>query len=104
MSSTHQSILVRFAIVYLVMVVLFLLAIYKIVIIQMVEKDKWMAVAERLERPDKEVPANRGNIFSHDGKLMASTIPYYYLYMHTRVEALHMKNGELFKKNIDSLA
>lgn len=104
MSSTHQSILVRFAIVYLVMVVLFLLAIYKIVVIQMVEKDKWMAVAERLERPDKEVPANRGNIFSHDGKLMASTIPYYYLYMDTRVEALHMKNGELFKENIDSLA
>ena len=104
MSSTHQSILVRFAIVYLVMVVLFLFAIYKIVIIQMVEKDKWMAVAERLERPDKEVPANRGNIFSHDGKLMASTIPYYYLYMDTRVEALHMKNGELFKENIDSLA
>jgi len=104
MSSTHQSILVRFAIVYLVMVVLFLFAIYKIVVIQMVEKDKWMAVAERLERPDKEVPANRGNIFSHDGKLMASTIPYYYLYMDTRVEALHMKNGELFKKNIDSLA
>ncbi len=104
MSSTHQSILVRFAIVYLVMVVLFLLAIYKIVIIQVVEKDKWMAVAERLDRPDKEVPANRGNIYSHDGKLMASTIPYYYLYMDTRVEALHMKNGELFKENIDSLA
>lgn len=104
MSSTHQSILVRFAIVYLVMVVLFLLAIYKIVVIQVVEKDKWMAVAERLDRPDKEVPANRGNIYSHDGKLMASTIPYYYLYMDTRVDALHMKNGELFKQNIDSLA
>ncbi|MCB9071286.1 MAG: transpeptidase family protein [Prevotellaceae bacterium] len=104
MSSTHQSILARFAIVYLVMVVLFLLAIYKIVVIQVVEKDKWMAVAERLERPDKKVQANRGNIYSHDGKLMASTIPYYYLYMDTRVEALHMKNGRLFKDNIDSLS
>lgn len=104
MSSTHHSILVRFAIVYLLMVVLFLLAIAKMVFIQVVEKDKWMAVSERLERPDKELPANRGNIYSHDGKLMASTIPYYYLYMDTRVEALHKDNGQEFKKNIDSLA
>lgn len=104
MSSTHQSILARFAIVYLVVVVLFMATIYRIVTIQFFEKDNWMAVSERLERPDKEVPANRGNIYSYDGKLMASTIPYYYLYMDTRVEALHMNNGKLFKDNIDSLA
>lgn len=104
MSSTHQSILVRFAIVYLIVVLLFAASVYRIVMIQFVEKDNWMAISERLNRPDKEMIANRGNIYSHDGKLMASTIPYYYLYMDTRVEALHLKNGELFKKHIDSLA
>lgn len=35
---------------------------------------------------------------------MASSIPSYYVYMDTRVEALHLKEGELFTQNIDSLA
>ena len=66
MSSTHQSILVRFAIVYLIVVLLFAASVYRIVMIQFVEKDNWMAISERLNRPDKEMIANRGNIYSHD--------------------------------------
>lgn len=104
MSSNHQSILIRFAIVYLIVVALFGFTIYRMVAIQGWERSKWLAVAERLQRPEKEVPANRGNIYSGDGKLMASTIPYYYLYMDTRVEYLHVKNGKNFKDSIDAVA
>ncbi|HLP05321.1 MAG TPA: penicillin-binding transpeptidase domain-containing protein, partial [Paludibacter sp.] len=37
-------------------------------------------------------------------RLMASSIPTYYIYMDLRVPALHEKNGILFKQNLDSVA
>jgi cell division protein FtsI (penicillin-binding protein 3) len=44
------------------------------------------------------------NIFSSDGRLLASSIPTYYIYMDLRVPALQENNGQLFLENIDSLS
>lgn len=70
-----------------------------------VEKDKWMKVAEGLKRPDHTIVPGRGNIYSCDGRLMATNVPYYRLYMDFRSRGflpdtfLHAKNNGL-----DSLA
>lgn len=45
------------------------------------EKDYWQAVANRLVNEDVKVPSTRGNIISSDGKLMASSLPEYRIYM-----------------------
>ncbi|WP_102407173.1 penicillin-binding protein [Parabacteroides bouchesdurhonensis] len=46
-----------------------------------VEKDVWEKVAEKQKRPNRLVLPGRGNIYSSDGKLMATSVPRYYLYI-----------------------
>ncbi|OAV72071.1 Peptidoglycan synthase FtsI precursor [Bacteroidales bacterium Barb4] len=51
-----------------------------------VEKEKWEKVSESQKRPDRLVYPERGNIYSYDGKLMATSVPRYYLYMDFRAD------------------
>jgi len=104
MADKRKDIVLRFGIVYTFICMLFLYVIYHIVIIQFVERDNWLALAAKSKRTDIVVKPNRGNIYACDGRLMASSIPTYYVYMDLRVPALHEKNGKLFKDNIDSVA
>lgn len=104
MADKRKSIVLRFGIVYFIILFLFSLVVYRIVVLQFVEKDKWLEVASKNKKTDIRVKPNRGNIFACDGRLMASTIPTYNIYMDTRVPALHEKDGKLFDENIDSLA
>ena len=46
-----------------------------------VEKDKWLKVAESQKRPNRMILPSRGNIYSEDGKLMATSVPRYYMYI-----------------------
>ena len=70
---------------YTVVIVLFFIAFVAILAtilkIQFVEGKEWRVLGARLKMEDVLVPANRGNILSRDGQLMASTVPYYGLYM-----------------------
>ncbi|HOJ66199.1 MAG TPA: penicillin-binding protein 2, partial [Paludibacteraceae bacterium] len=104
MADQHKNIVFRFGIVYVFIVVAFLLVIYKIITIQFFERENWLALAAKNVKTNIEVKANRGNIFSSDGRLMASSIPTYYIYMDLRVPALQENNGQLFHENIDSLS
>ena len=45
------------------------------------EKTKWTKVAESRKKPNRLVNPSRGNIYSADGKLMATSVPRYYLYV-----------------------
>ncbi len=104
MAGKRDSIVLRFGIVYFGIVLLFVAVILRIVYLQTAEKDEWLAVAAKSRKTDIVVKPNRGNIFACDGRLMASTIPTYYIYMDTRVPALRDKDGQLFKEKVDSLA
>ncbi len=53
---------------------------------------------------EEEIKPKRGNIYSCDGQLMASSVPIYRLHMDTQVEALHVNDGKLFKEYIDSVS
>lgn len=104
MSDKRKNIVLRFGVVYTIICLSFVAVLYRIVIIQFVEHDKWMALAAQNIKTNIVVKPNRGNIFACDGRLMASSIPTYYVYMDLRVPALHEKGGKLFKDNIDSVA
>lgn len=52
-----------------------------------VEKEKWLKVAESQKRPNRLVLPGRGNIYSADGKLMATSVPRYYMYIDFRADA-----------------
>ena len=103
MEDRRRNIVFRFGILYLLIVGAFVMVIAKIVIIQTTERDEWLALHERnAVRANVEVPAQRGNIYSADGRLMASTIPTYRVFMDMRVPAL--KKDSLFYKNVNSLS
>ena len=69
------------------------------------EKKEWLKVAEDMKRPDLMVNPTRGNIYSDDDRIMATSSPQYYMYMDFRAEGfardsfLNSNNN-----NIDSLA
>lgn len=101
----RKSIIHRFTWVYLAVCLLFLLAIGRMAVIMTIERDQWMNTARKYtERKSRIVKAERGNIYSDNGQLISATIPYYSLYMDTKVEALHAKGGKLYQENIDSLS
>lgn len=104
MSEKRRNIVLRFGIVYFIILFAFFLVLYRIIVLQYVEKDQWLNLAAKNKKTDIVVKPNRGNIFACDGRLMASSIPTYYVYMDTRVPALHEDGGVLFADNVDSLA
>jgi cell division protein FtsI (penicillin-binding protein 3) len=69
------------------------------------ERDKWVEVAKRLQRPDRTVHPVRGNIYSCDGKLMAVSIPCYYLYIDFRADGF-LRDTFLYSghNGVDSLS
>ena len=104
MTDKRTNIVLRFGIVYTLICLSFLLVLYRIFVIQFVEHDQWMALAAKSVKTNITVKPTRGNIYACDGRLMASSIPMYYVYMDTRVQALRAEKGLLFKNNIDSLS
>jgi len=109
MADKRKDIVLRFGIVYTIICLSFVAVIYKIVVIQTVERERWMSLAAQNVKTDIAVKPNRGNIYACDGRLMASSIPTYYVYMDLRVPALHnpsprKKTGTLFEDNVDSVS
>jgi len=73
--------------------------------ITFVEKDKWAKEAEKYKLNDRIINPNRGNIYSADGKLMATSMPRYYLYIDFQAEGFRKDSFLHSKKNgIDSLS
>lgn len=70
-----------------------------------VEKEKWEKVAESQKRPNRLVLPGRGNIYSEDGKLMATSVPRYYMYIDFKADGLDVDTFKYSKRNgVDSLA
>ena len=100
----RKSIVNRFTIVYFVIVALFAIAVFRMGWIMTVERGAWLAEAKKLDKKEREIDPERGNLYAADGSLVTATLPYYALYMDLNVDALGTKKGkERFEKNIDSL-
>ena len=91
MSDEQRNTVWRFAMIFIVIFLGFCAVIGKIIYIQAVERDEWLKVAEKQVPTNKPIKATRGNILDCNGRLLASSMPQYYMYMDTRVPALHEK-------------
>jgi cell division protein FtsI (penicillin-binding protein 3) len=67
--------------------------------IQFVEGEKWAAMGERISFDYKRVKATRGNIYSDNGSLLATSLPFYKIAFDAT-----LPKDEVFKKGVDSLA
>ncbi len=80
----RDQIVWRSGIVYFLIALLALAILVRILILQVVEHGKWSAMSEKYVYKTAELPANRGDILAMDGRLLASSVPYYTIYMDTR--------------------
>lgn len=104
MSENVRHTILRFALVFISIALLFVVVLFRVIKLQTVERDKWLGLVEKREDNQRTKRAIRGNIYDCEGRLLASSVPQYNIYMDTRVEALHMNGGELFWSHVDSIA
>ena len=104
MNDEQRNTVWRFAMIFIIILVGFVAVLAKIIYIQTAERDEWLKVAERQVPTHRPIRATRGNILDCNGRLLASSMPQYYIYMDTRVPALHENNNKLFNTHVDTLA
>ncbi|HSN50592.1 MAG TPA: penicillin-binding transpeptidase domain-containing protein, partial [Bacteroidales bacterium] len=82
--AARDEIVWRAGLVYIGIGLLALLLLVKIIILQYVQRGKWADMSEKYVFKTGEMQANRGDILTSDGRLLASSVPYYTIYMDTR--------------------
>ena len=91
----------RFFVLYIIITLAFAAIIYQLVDIQYAQGEQLRAISQKHFPQADTITAKRGNILSDDGRLLSSSIPYYYLYFDTRVAALHEVNKKTGKTYFD---
>lgn len=104
MSENVKHTVLRFAIVFGVILLFFIVVFVRIISLQTVHRSELEAMVADRDSVYKTIKAVRGNIFDCEGRLLASSVPQYSIHMDTRVEALHMNKGKLFYEYVDSIA
>jgi len=104
MSETIRNTIMRFALIVLFILSGFTVVIIQIIRIQTVQKDELEKIAAGQHGTTEVLLPNRGNILDARGRLLAGSLPEYYVHMDTRVEALHLKKDSLYLRYADSIA
>jgi cell division protein FtsI (penicillin-binding protein 3) len=73
--------------------------VVKISHIQFVQGEEWAAMGERISFDYKRVKATRGNIYSDNGSLLATSLPFYKIAFDASIPS-----EEVFREGVDSLA
>lgn len=94
-----RSILIRVRIAFLGVVAFALLIAARIGHIQIVEGEKWKKMGEEITFQWKKVKPTRGNIYSDNGSLLATSLPFYRLAMDAT-----RPSDEIFRSGIDELS
>jgi cell division protein FtsI (penicillin-binding protein 3) len=99
MAIEDKHISFRIYLVALAMVLMAFAIVFKLTNIQWVEGDYYRKKAKEKTVKKFDIPANKGNIYSADGSLLATSIPNYEI----RFDAV-TPDSELFESAVDSLA
>lgn len=81
MAVNKKNIMTRYFFVILIMILIGVAIVVKGGITMFADRQYWQDVADRFVKENVTVKPNRGNIISSDGKLMASSLPEYKIYM-----------------------
>lgn len=94
-----RSILFRVRIAFLLTSAIGIAIFYKITQVQFVDGDKWRQMSEDIHLQYRPVKATRGNIYSGDGSLLATSLPFYRVVLDPSIS-----REDRFRTDIDSLA
>ena len=75
----------------------------RVIYIQQAEGDEWRKLAKDQQQKIETIDAERGTIYSEDGNMLSTSIPYFDIYIDFAADGLRAKNGKVFKENVDSL-
>jgi len=98
----RTDILLRVYIAFGLIVLLAFAVLFKLFHLQFSEGKKWTAMADSLSTKYVDVEAVRGNIYSVDGSLLATSVPEYELRMDMLAGGI--AKNEVFYEKVDSLA
>jgi cell division protein FtsI (penicillin-binding protein 3) len=82
--AVRDEIVMRGGIVYFTIALVAVAILVRILVLQVVQHGKWAAMGQKYVYQTAELPANRGDILAYDGRLLASSVPYFTIYMDTR--------------------
>lgn len=99
--SIKTDILWRVGLVYLAITVFAILIAGKIIYLQLIDDDQWKEEAGRTRIMDVKISPQRGDIYSADMRLLASSVPLYEVRIDLLTEEL---NDTIFRDNLDSFS
>ena len=99
--AVRDEIIWRSGIVYFTIALVAVAIIIRILVLQFIQHGKWSAMSEKYVYKTTEMPANRGDILTYDGRLLASSVPYFTIYMDTRSTGM---SAETWSKGINGLS
>lgn len=99
--SVKKEIIFRFGLVYVIFGLLALAIAGKIIYIQFIEGNELRAKAKTITFKDITIEPNRGDICAQDGRLLATSIPYFEIRMDLKAAGL---TDELFLANVEELS
>ena len=82
--AVRDEIVWRSGVVYFLIALLAVALIIRVLFLQYIQRGKWADLSEKFVFKTTEMAANRGDILTSDGRLLASSVPYYTIYMDTR--------------------
>ncbi len=91
--------MIRVRLAFLAVVIFAVCVAAKVGHIQIVEGEKWIRMGNEISFDYKKVKATRGNIYSDNGSLLATSLPFYKVAMDPT-----LVKGDIFKRDIDSLS
>jgi cell division protein FtsI (penicillin-binding protein 3) len=94
----RKSIILRVRIAFLIIGVFAIAALARIVMLQTEDDRKWVKMAEEIDLDYRRVKATRGNIYSDNGSLLATSLPSYKIAFDPAIAS-----SGVYKKGIDSL-
>ena len=94
-----KSILIRVRVAFLAIVVFAVCVAAKVGHIQFAEGEKWTRISNEISFDYKKVNATRGNIYSDNGSLLATSLPFYKIALDPT-----LVKDEIFRRDIDSLS
>lgn len=99
--SLRDEIIWRSGIVYIIIILISVAILARIIVIQFVEGKKWAELGQEYIYKTDVVLANRGDILSDDGRSLASSVPYYTVYLDTKSSGM---SSETWTNGIDGLS
>ncbi len=99
--SIKKDILWRVGLVYLGVVLFSLFVVAKIIYLQFIDDDRWKAQSENTRIKNVRIQPHRGDIYSDDMRLLASSVPFYEIRMDLLTPAI---SNAIFFNKVDSLA